>query len=262
MPAQIFIGTSGYSYKDWKECFYPAGLNPGDYLSYYSRHFDACELNFSYYRMPSPDMFINMIVKSEGMVTFTVKAHQSITHERQDSEKSLETFLSTLEPLISEKKLGAVLLQFPYSFRNNQSNREYLERTIEKVVQTADPVVEFRNAEWISEETYSLLKYYGAGFCCVDEPFLKGLLPRTAIATSDTGYIRFHGRNARDWWKPEDSSQRYNYLYPDEELNEWIPKIKQIAEKASKIFIFMNNHYTGKAIINAKRLRELVHDLF
>jgi len=112
-------------------------------------------------------------------------------------------------------------------------------------------VVEVRNAGWAAVETYDLLKRLGFGFCSVDEPALRGLMPRVAVATSRVGYVRFHGRNAADWWKHEHAWQRYNYLYSEEELAEWAPRVRSLDAETDVTYLFFNNHYQGKSAQNA-----------
>ncbi len=102
------------------------------------------------------------------------------------------------------------------------------------------------------------MKPYDSGFCCVDEPQLKGLVPPVAVATSDTGYVRFHGRNQDTWWEHETPAERYDYLYPEEELLEWIPKIHALEKVTKKVYVFTNNHPNGNAVQNAARLKELL----
>jgi len=96
------------------------------------------------------------------------------------------------------------------------------------------------------------------GYCCVDEPRLKGLMPPLAVLTSNIGYVRFHGRNSEKWWKHEQAFERYNYLYSPEELSEWVGKIKALAEKSDKTFVIFNNHYQGQATLNARMMEELL----
>lgn len=119
-------------------------------------------------------------------------------------------------------------------------------------------VVEFRNSAWISEDTFALLKDLGLGFCSVDEPRLKGLIPPVAAATSAIGYVRFHGRNAAKWFKHDQAYERYDYLYSEEELNEWIPKVKDIESKTVQTYVFFNNHYQGKSVRNAMMFAKLL----
>lgn len=116
-------------------------------------------------------------------------------------------------------------------------------------------VVEFRNAQWLTEETFALLREQRFGFCCADEPRLKGLLPPVAEATAQVAYVRFHGRNAQKWWQHAQAYERYDYTYRKEELEEWTPKIRKLNAAAETVFVFANNHYRGQGIDTARQLR-------
>lgn len=253
----ILVGTSGYSYDDWNTCFYPPEIEKKEQLKYYSRFFDTVEINFTYYALPYPHIFKKMSEKVGESFIFSVKAHSGVTHSGDLKLKDINQFIVSLQPLIEENKMGSVLLQFPWAFKYNIKNFDYLSR-IRDNFQNLDLCVEFRNNSWLKEETIEHLEKLNMGFCNVDEPELKGLLPPTGIVTSDTGYIRFHGRNNLNWWKPEFSYQRYDYQYTGKELTEWIPRIKKITKNAKKTFIYFNNHYKAQAVRSAKILKELI----
>ena len=253
----IRVGTSGFSYADWVGPFYPASLGNQDFLNYYSRHFETCELNFSYYRLPTAQSLARMLEKSEGRVDFVVKANKGMTHERRDNRQTFTDFREALQPLLEADKCGCVLAQFPFSFHATQENLDYL-KIFREWMLDVPLVIEFRNHQWIKQANFDMLKTLNCGFCCVDEPDLKGLLPPLAVATSPIGYIRFHGRNKDKWWQHDEPAERYDYLYSDAELLEWLPKIRAIKEITEKVYVFMNNHPKGKAVQNAKRLRQLL----
>ncbi|MBA7508470.1 hypothetical protein ES705_00400 [subsurface metagenome] len=255
----IFIGTSGYSYADWNITFYPAGLDKKDQLSYYSTVFNTVEINFTYYSLPYPRIFKNMAEKAKGDFIFSVKAHSGVTHTRDFKKEDILKFVGSLKPLIEEDKMGTVLLQFPWAFKFNQSNCDYLSR-IRENFRDLELCAEFRNNSWLREETIDHLKNLNMGFCNVDEPRIKGLLPPTSISTTSTGYIRFHGRNDLNWWKPKYGYQRYDYLYTAEELSEWVPRVKQVAKNTKKTYIYFNNHYKAQAVRSAKVLQKLIED--
>ncbi len=249
----ILVGTSGFSYKDWKGPFYPPGISQAAMLPYYAGHFGALELNFTYYRPPDARTLGRMVEKTDGRVAFTVKAHQDMTHHRIAGEKDYRAFISALAPMRESGTLGCILAQFPWSFPYGDDSREYLRRLAGYFGDTP-LVVEFRHVRWIREEVFGLLRELGLGFCCVDQPRLKGLLPPVVEATSPTGYVRFHGRNAARWWNHDQAHERYDYLYTREQLEEWVPRIRALAEKTEKTFVFTNNHYEAKAVENARML--------
>ncbi|MDP8255832.1 MAG: DUF72 domain-containing protein, partial [Candidatus Alcyoniella australis] len=247
----ILVGTSGFSYEDWRGNFYPESLPKTEFLSFYSQHFNACEINYTYYAMPAARTMESLVRKSAGAVTFVVKAHRSMTHEGTADDAALAGFDAALEPLRAAGVLGGLLLQFPWSFRPKAQSRQHVERLAQRL-KGNDLIVELRNAEWIEPPTFQWLRDLGLGFCCVDEPKLKGLVPPTAEATSNVGYVRFHGRNARKWWKHERPEERYDYLYKKAQLSEWVPKIKKLESKTDRTLVFTNNHYEAKAVQNAK----------
>jgi uncharacterized protein YecE (DUF72 family) len=249
----IYIGTSGFSYDDWKGYFYPERLNKKDMLSYYSDVFNCVEINSSYYTIPGRTSFYGMARKTPPDFRFVVKAHKDMTHGETLQAEPFEQFVGSIEPLRDFQKLGCVLAQFPWSFKPTEENRDHLRFFREKMLDLPT-VIEFRNADWITDETFKLLRELNFGFCCVDEPRLKGLIPPVAEATSTVGYIRFHGRNAKHWWKHEQAWQRYDYLYGEEELREWTPKIDLVASKTDTTYLFFNNHYRGKSAQNARML--------
>ena len=253
----IFVGTSGYSYDDWNINFYPAGLEKKEQLKYYSTVFNTVEINFTYYTLPYPRIFKNMAEKVGKDFIFSVKAHSGVTHTRDSKIEDVKKFVFSLQPFIEENKMGPVLLQFPWAFKFSEKNLDYLS-WIRANFGDLELCAEFRNNSWLREETIECLRELNMGFCNVDEPGLKGLLPPTSIYTGKTGYIRFHGRNSLDWWKPEHSYQRYDYLYTREELIEWVPRIREVAANTKKTHIYFNNHYKAQAVRSAKILQELI----
>lgn len=269
----IHIGTSGFSYQDWRGCFYPENLRDRDMLSYYSQQFDTVEVNSTYYRLPGPATFVRMQQKVPPEFRFAVKANREMTHEigqggsmpgtgaplrdSREIDDVFSRFVDAVAPLAAAGQLACVLAQFPWSFRNAERNREFVGRLPERM-RGLPTVVEFRNREWVEDGVFDLLRGLGLGYCCVDEPELKGLMPPLAVATSSVGYVRFHGRNAQKWWQHDEAWQRYDYLYTEEEVAEWVPRIGELAAQTSDTFVFFNNHYQGKAGKNAQMLTQLL----
>ncbi|HID90288.1 MAG TPA: DUF72 domain-containing protein [Anaerolineae bacterium] len=253
----ILIGTSGFSYDDWVGPVYPPDLPKQEWLSFYAREFPTCELNFTFYRIPSPHTLARMTDKVPDGFLFSVKAFQGITHEREEPEPLVRRFVEALRPLQEEGKFACVLVQFPYSFRATEENRDYLRR-LRDGFGDLPVVVEFRRREWVSQRTFDDLRALRFGFCCVDQPRLRGLIPPVAVATGPVAYVRFHGRNAAKWWRHEEAWERYDYAYSDEELKEWVPKIRQLDAEASLTLVYMNNHWRGQAVGTARQLRKLM----
>lgn len=261
MLAEIFIGTSGYSYDDWRGAFYPLRLTKGRMLEYYAREFSFTEVNSTFYHIPAMRVTEALVKKTPEGFVFSVKAHQSLTHGR-DAEFTghAAKFNAVLKPLREADKLGAVLFQFLYSFRNSRENRDYLARLRESF-SGIPAAVEFRHAGWVEELTFDLLRSLDFAYVCVDEPRLKGLVGPVAVRTTDFAYVRFHGRNAPKWWRHGKAWERYDYLYSREELEEWLPRVRSVAGGSRRIFIAFNNHPRGQAVQNARMLVEIVDRL-
>jgi uncharacterized protein YecE (DUF72 family) len=255
---EILIGTSGFSYEDWRGYFYPPELPKKEMLSFYARHFPTVEVNATYYSIPHPATFAQMAGKVPPGFQFVVKAHKEMTHAEEFAPQPFQEFRTVMEPLVERDMLGCVLAQFPWAFRATPASRAILEQ-FRRALPDLPVVVEFRNSGWVSEETFTLLQNLSFGFCCVDEPRLKGLMPRIVRATSPIGYVRFHGRNAAKWWQHEQAYERYDYLYSEEELAQWVPRIRELAEATERTYLFFNNHYEGKAGQNAQMMARLLN---
>ncbi|MHB1275843.1 MAG: DUF72 domain-containing protein [Candidatus Humimicrobiaceae bacterium] len=257
MP-DFFIGTSGYSYKDWEGGFYPEGIGASKYLEFYSKYFKTVEINSTYYCLPNPYMFFNILKKVPDNFLFSCKAHSSMTHERNADEDTYNNFLKSINILKDADRLGAVLFQFPYSFYFNNENLDYIGKIKNKFPEI-EIVCEFRNSEWLNKKVFIFLEKQNIGFCNVDEPSLPKLLPPTNISTSETFYLRFHGRNKQKWWKSDEAFERYDYMYKQEELEEWVHKIKDASAKVKKSLIYFNNHYKAKAVKSARMLMNMLN---
>jgi uncharacterized protein YecE (DUF72 family) len=262
----IKIGTSGFQFSDWKGAVYPENIKSPDMLGYYEDvlGFDAVELNFTYYTLPYPGTMLKMSEKTSGGFVFVVRSHKEMTHdiwtddkrsELKDTGDVFKRFIDGIEPLIRQKKLGCVLLQFPYYFTPLAQNYEYIERCL-GLMKGIDTVVEFRHRAWIKDKTFDFLSKNGAGFCIVDEPGLAGLVPAVFRNTGDIGYFRLHGRNKK--WFKADKQERYNYNYSIEELKEFVPEIKKIDKVTDYFYIFFNNCTGGRAAENASSLKDLL----
>ncbi len=261
----IKLGTSGFSFPDWKGTVYPKGIKDREMLTYYERElgFKTLEVNFTYYTLPSPHSFIGMSKKTSDGFEFVVKCFKGMTHEIRDkgtkriidNREVFDKFIYSLQPLVLEGKLGCVLAQFPYSFFPNGENFAYL-RSFKERLGGIPLVVEFRNTYWPKDSTFSFLEGIGVGYCVVDEPKLPKLMPFIPRATSEVGYFRLHGRN-RNWFNVP-SSVRYDYLYSDEELRSFVQPIREIEGQTAKTLIFFNNCHGGSAARNALELLKML----
>lgn len=253
----VRIGTSGFSYDDWKGRFYPSRLAKKDMLGYYARVFDTTEVNSSYYAIPGAASFAGMAKKTPDNFEFVVKAHKDMTHVDKPDRELFEIFLGSVQPLKEAGKFGCVLAQYPNGCHYSEENKDKIRQFRDWIGDTST-VIEFRNADWVNEDTFALLKELNFGFCSVDEPRLNTLMPSVVEATSNIGYVRFHGRNAANWFKHEESYQRYDYLYNEEELRGWVPKVTDLESMTAKTYVFFNNHYQGKSAQNARMFASML----
>ncbi len=255
-----YIGTSGYSYPDWVGPFYPEGTRQPDFLTRYAESFTFTELNFSYYRMPDARILGKMAGCIPEGFLFSIKAHGSLTHERDESWKTCCTrFSEALKPLTEADALAGILLQFPYSFHYTAKNRLYLDALLTELA-PQPCFVEFRNSEWQMERVYDALNKREAGVVITDEPRLEGLPAFSPRLCGRDAYFRFHGRNRADWWTGDNTS-RYDYLYSMQELDEFGKAIREIEPKARRLFAAFNNHRKGQAVDNARELKRIIDEL-
>lgn len=251
----IRLGTSGFSYDDWVGSFYAEDLPRWQWLSFYAQQFDTVELNVTYYRLPEAKVVRGWVERTPDDFLFTLKAHKSLTHEREIA--ACMGFCESIDAMLQSGKLACILLQFPHSFHPTMENREYLNQ-LREGLQGYPLVAEFRGNDWVSEETFAQLTSLNLGFCCVDEPQISGLMPPLAIQTGPLGYVRFHGRNAEKWWQHEHAWERYDYTYSEEELKEWVPKIRDLDQQAPLTLVYANNHYRSQSIDAIRKLQYLL----
>jgi uncharacterized protein YecE (DUF72 family) len=254
----ILIGTSGFSFDDWIGEVYPENIKKQEMLPYYEKTlgFTTLEVNYTYYALPSRKTMESFVRRTSDTFSFAVKAYKGITHERSEATRSqFRMFKQGIDTL--GKSLRALLFQFPFGFLPTPENIDYF-KVLKNEFQGYESVVEFRNARWFDNRQMDVLEELSFGSCIVDEPKLKGLLPFRPALTSKTGYFRFHGRN-RAWFR-EPVEVRYNYLYPEKELREFVAPIQDVARRAETTFVFFNNCHAGKAVKNAQMMKELLHE--
>ena len=255
----IRIGPAGWSYKDWEGTVYPKKPGKGfDPLEYLSHFFDTIEINSSFYRPPTTtttESWARRVAQNKAF-TFTAKLHRVFTHERGKSTKEdVKAFREGMKPLVKARKLGAVLLQFPWSFKNTDEDRVYLTKLLE-TFREYPLVLEVRHSSWNNEHIYEWLEERGVGICNIDQPVFSRSIRPSAMTTSPVGYIRMHGRNYQDWFRDKAGrDERYNYLYTLDELDPWLTRIKQVAKQTRETYVITNNHFRGQAVVNALEIK-------
>jgi uncharacterized protein YecE (DUF72 family) len=298
---EIRIGTCSWADEALSKHWYPKGLPAGERLAHYAQHFDTVEVDSTYYRLPAeemvrrwaertPDDFV-MHVKAFGLMTrHPVKLEalppdlrdEAPTDDRGRVERPsrefrgevFRRFLDALEPLRSEGKLGGILFQFPSYVVYKDRSLDYL-RWAREQLGDDEMLVEFRHVSWLDDEhrdqTLRFLEELGATNVIVDAPRIEGaknVAPTVLALTSPTAYVRFHGRNAETWNKRGGSaSERFDYLYSEEELEEWVAPLRELAGQAEQAYAFFNNNATSpdghggrmaQAAANAKQLQRLL----
>ena len=259
----IWIGPAGWSYTDWRGIVYPSyPSGSGKELETIAQTFDTVEINTSFYRPPRPEVVRVWLRKAaiNPRFRFTAKLYRRFTHERDASADEERDFKEAVAPLMEAGKLGALLVQFPWSFKNAPENRQYLAGLLLRF-HDYPLVVEIRHASWNKPEVFGLLEEYGAGFCNLDQPVIGRSLAPTENVTAPIGYVRLHGRNYDTWFAESGGVDlRYDYLYSPEELSEWKRRIDSIAARSQNTYVILNNHYQGKAVANAIQLRSMLED--
>jgi len=261
--SELLFGPAGWSYKDWEGIVYPQPKPPSFHpLDYLPRFFEIIEINSTFYRPPSMRMTLGWLKRIAAFPHFklSVKLHQMFSHARANfTQADIDQFKLGLEPLRSQARLAALLVQFPWSFTYTRTNFQYL-ISLFKHFNDYPLTVEVRHDSWHKRSFFQMLHDHGVAFCNIDQPQLGRSLPPTAYATtSQLAYVRLHGRNRRDWFRQEASrDERYNYLYSPQELAEWVEKIKILKEKAGQVIIITNNHYRGQAVVNALQLKNIL----
>jgi uncharacterized protein YecE (DUF72 family) len=284
---EIRVGPAGWSYPDWAGYVYPSprpkAFHPATYLAQF---FDTIEINTSFYAPLRPDHARQWLdrVSANPRFLFTAKLWQKLTHDPFSSESVSATRASSttaqvkqalaalarpadvdivragFEPLASVGKLGAILLQFPFSFHRTDETTAYLSALLNRF-SDYPLAVEVRHASWNHPELFALLREHRTAFCNIDQPIIGRSLEPSAESTSPIGYVRLHGRRYDTWFSDDaaiPSHERYNYLYSAEELAPWTTRIRTVAEKTRNVFVVTNNHYLGKAVVNALQLISLL----
>jgi uncharacterized protein YecE (DUF72 family) len=261
----VRFGPAGFQYKDWEGIVYPQPKPPRfDQLRYISQLFDTVEINSSFYGPPlakTSSAWVRRVEENKNF-RFTAKLWKRFTHERAKawSTEEVDQVRAGFDVLMESKLLGAVLLQFPWSFKRTEENREWLGDVV-RTFGHYPLVIEVRHTTWIAPEFFRQLEEDGVGFVNIDQPLYHDSIAPTSHVTSHVGYVRVHGRNYKDWFRDKAPvEQRYNYLYSAEELEPWAERTKEIAADPAtrEVYVITNNHYKGKAVANALMMKSMV----
>lgn len=259
----ILLGTSGYSFNDWIGNVYPSNLKKSEMFQYYLQHFrlNSVEINYTYYKMPSRNVFKHYAAATAENFKFCVKLFSGITHApwmkngTGELDGTLaESFLFGIAPIIEANKLGSLLAQFPPHLKPTDKTWNYL-LLLRKTLLGCPLVVEFRNNLWINKFTFKTLRSADIGFCAVDEPNIEPLMPLISEVTADVAYLRLHGRSPL-WFS--DSRHRYDYLYTSAELESFLPVIKDMQSRSQSLYIMFNNCHAGSAVRNVQMMQYLL----
>ncbi len=261
---RILVGPAGWSYSDWNGILYPSPRPRGFHeASYLAEFFDTIEINTSFYNPLRPDLASQWLdrVSANPRFLFTAKLWQKFTHEEDATAEDVKTVHSGFDPLHRAGRLGAVLLQFPFSFHNTRENLARLGRILGDF-RDYPLVVEVRHSSWTQPEFYHFLHERRAGVCNIDQPVIGRSVKPGERTTSTVGYVRLHGRRYDTWFSDDaeiPSHERYNYLYSPAELEPWAQRIRHVAAHADNTFVVTNNHYEAKGVVNALQLLQLLN---
>jgi uncharacterized protein YecE (DUF72 family) len=253
------VGPAGWSYSDWSGYVYPSP-RPKNFheAQFLAQFFDTIEINTSFYGPLRPDhaaLWLEKVSANPNFV-FTAKLWQKFTHDPTATPQDERDVRAGFDVLRNSDKLGAVLLQFPFSFHHSRKNVEYLTAVLKRFADYP-LAVELRHATWLNLDTLKLLQEHQASFCNIDQPIIGRSLEPSAEVTSPIGYVRLHGRRYDTWFSDDPATpphERYNYLYSKEELDPWIERIRSIHQKTRQTYVISNNHFQGKAVINALQI--------
>lgn len=258
----IRFGVAGWDYGDWWGPVYPASRPRGfDPLAYLARSFDTIEINSTFYRPASAKSAMAWARRVSGnpRFRFTAKLYRRFTHERAEAwtRPEVEEVRQGLAPLRDAGRLGCLLIQFPWSFKREAGSREWLEDLV-GAFRDFPLAVEVRHSSWNVPEFYAGLRAHGIGAVNIDQPVFRHSITPGAEVTSGVGYVRLHGRNYGNWFRENaESHERYDYLYTREELQDWLDRIHEVAERARETYVITNNHFRGQAPANALMLEAL-----
>jgi len=271
-PGNIKIGVAGFSYKDWQGVVYPPSLKSSARIEYLAQFLELIEINTSFYGHIKPAVgkeWCRAALSVNPKFVFTAKLNRAFTHSpvavlEPTSAKTIRPAATDeqdakagYDSIATQGMLGALLAQFPISFKCTDENRAYVERLVERF-RSYPLVLEIRHASWNEPDVFRWIEGLGIGLCNIDQPLLGRAVGPSAHATSAVGYIRLHGRNYKQWFAETNVRDRYDYLYSTKELASWKDRALEVAEKTETTYVVANNHNLGKAAVNALQLISMI----
>lgn len=269
----VYIGTSGWNYPGgrgtWNGIFYPPPQRRErgfDELRFYAERFNTVEINSTFYGQPRAQTSRGWVARTPHGFEFSVKLYQKFTHPRLARDPSpvslddVDSFRKGIEPLVAAGRLGALLAQFPASFKDTPAARDYLQWLL-KTFRDYPVSVELRHRSWSDDPVavLALLGEHGAAWTQIDEPKFRFSIRQDLLPNVQTFYyMRLHGRNAAQWWEHERSEDRYNYLYSEQELAPFASAITSARTLVKRLYAYLNNHFAAQAVADAAVLRHLV----
>jgi uncharacterized protein YecE (DUF72 family) len=257
MEHRIRIGPAGWSYKDWEGTVYPPHGSKFDPLAYLATFFDTIEINSPFYRIPPQQHARSWLrrVASNPDFKFTTKVFRGFTHDEAElAAGDVKAFRDYLDPLMDANRLGAVLLQYPWSFKSSGESRDKLAKLFDEF--DGYPLaLEVRHSSFQNDDFVRFLAERGVAWVNVDQPLFHDSVKPADTVTGPIGYARLHGRNFEKWFAHGETWERYNYLYSKEELAPWADRIRNMARE-KETYAITNNHFRGQAVVNAVDLKE------
>jgi uncharacterized protein YecE (DUF72 family) len=254
-PGTTWVGTAGFSYPDWEGIVVPAGRGARA-LEHVAPLVRLLEANVSHYRIPAPRTALSWLRRTADLGTrFTAKLHRAFTHDATPpSPDDVRAMTSFLDALASDGRLLAVLAQFPPSFRASSA-------ALARVLALADAfsgrrlAVEFRDASWDRDDVVSALAKRAVAWVVADLPQGPRTIAPRDLVTAPLAYLRLHGKSP-DWFvSGVGRDRRYDHLYAEEDLLPWVERVRRLRGAAEDVVVVMNNHFAGKAVVNALQLR-------
>ena len=255
-PGTVRIGPAGWLYDDWEGVVYPVHGSRFDHLAHLAQFFDTIEVNSSFYRTPPIGHATSWLRRTSfnEHFRFTIKLYQGFTHHDSiPPSEEIKAFRDFLDPIAEAGRLGALLMQFPWSFRATGKTREKL-ATLFDLFRGYPTVVEVRHGSFRIDRFHQFLEKHDVGVANIDQPVIGNSIRPDSIVTGSVGYARFHGRNYEKWIEHAEPWERYDYLYTQEELDPWVDRIRTMA-KSRDVYVITNNHFRGQAIVNAIDLK-------